>query len=306
MTQDFVAKGRSFPRIDFLGFWKVAVLISICTITFSIYTFIEKGDSKYGVDFSGGYEFVVNAPGADAEKIRSLLTAKGIEDSVVQSFEKGSTQYLIRLGGSNEVDVEGTKNKIADYLKGDYKDAQILKADYVGPAVGSELKTKAILAVSLALAGILGFISFRFEFAFALGAVVALFHDVIFSTGIYLLAGQTFSMGALAAALTVVGYSVNDTIVIFDRIREEISKSQRYNLIEVMNRCINMMLSRTLITHMLTLFSTLALYIFGGGAIADLSLFLLAGIVTGSYSTIYIACPVVLAWHRFRGGAIEG
>ena len=297
---------RKIPNIDFLGVFPIAVCISALIIAFSVYLFVAKGEAKYGVDFTGGYEFLVKVgEGGHSDTIRKVLEDNGIESAIVQSFEANSNQYLIRLGGA-QTDSDTLKATITSLIKKNFTDSsEILRQDFVGPAVGSELRTKALLAVSLALLGILAFISYRFEFAFALGAVVALFHDVIVSTGLYLLSGQTFSMGALAAALTVVGYSVNDTIVIFDRIREEVNKNQRYNLVDLMNHCINLMLSRTLITHVLTLFSAAALYFFGGGAIADLSLYLLAGIIAGSYSTIYIACPVVILWHRVRGGALE-
>jgi preprotein translocase subunit SecF len=297
---------RKVTKIDFLGVFPLAVIFSLLLIAGSLYIFFAKGETKYGVDFTGGYEFLVSAAeNGSADGVRAALNAKGYENAVVQSFEVGSNQYLVRLEG-DQTESEALKSKVKEIMTSSFGSASdILRQDFVGPTVGNELRTKALLAVLVALAGILAFISFRFEFAFALGAVVALFHDVIISTGIYLLSGQTFSMGAVAAALTIVGYSVNDTIVIFDRIREELTHRQKFNLIDVMNECINLMLSRTLITHLLTLFSAAALYFFGGGAISDLSLYLLAGIIAGSYSTIYIACPVVLMWHKMKGGAIE-
>jgi preprotein translocase subunit SecF len=297
---------RKVTKIDFLGVFPLAVIFSLLLIAGSLYIFFAKGETKYGVDFTGGYEFLVSAAeNGSADGVRAALNAKGYENAVVQSFEVGSNQYLVRLEG-DQTESEALKSKVKEIMTSSFGSASdILRQDFVGPTVGNELRTKALLAVLVALAGILAFISFRFEFAFALGAVVALFHDVILSTGIYLLSGQTFSMGAVAAALTIVGYSVNDTIVIFDRIREELTHRQKFNLIDVMNECINLMLSRTLITHLLTLFSAAALYFFGGGAISDLSLYLLAGIIAGSYSTIYIACPVVLMWHKMKGGAIE-
>jgi preprotein translocase subunit SecF len=297
---------RNVTKIDFLGVFPLAVIFSLLLIAGSLYLFFAKGEAKYGVDFTGGYEFLVSAAeNGSADGVRAALNAKGYENAVVQSFEVGSNQYLVRLEG-DQTESEALKSKVKEIMTASFgASSDILRQDFVGPTVGNELRTKALLAVLVALAGILAFISFRFEFAFALGAVVALFHDVIISTGIYLLSGQTFSMGAVAAALTIVGYSVNDTIVIFDRIREELTHRQKFNLIDVMNECINLMLSRTLITHLLTLFSAAALYFFGGGAISDLSLYLLAGIIAGSYSTIYIACPVVLLWHKMKGGAIE-
>ena len=297
---------RKIPKIDFLGVFPIAVTFSLILLAGSMYLFFSKGEAKYGVDFTGGYEFLVSAAsGGTADTVRGALNEKGIEGAIVQSFEVGSNQFLIRMEGEQS-ESDSLKAKVKGIVTEKFgAGSDILRQDFVGPTVGNELRTKALLAVVAALGGMLAFISFRFEFAFALGAVVALFHDVILSTGIYLLSGQTFSMGAVAAALTIVGYSVNDTIVIFDRIREELTHRQKYNLIDVMNECINMMLSRTLITHILTLFSAAALYFFGGGAISDLSLYLLAGIISGSYSTIYIACPVVLLWHRLKGGAVE-
>lgn len=297
---------RKVPQIDFLGKFPIAVFFSLCTIAFSIYLFVQGGEAKYGVDFTGGHEFLVRlAEHADSEALRTKLGEAGHEGAVVQGFEAGTNQYLVRLE-SAQGESEALKANILSLVKANFGDqSEILREDFVGPTVGSELRTKALIAIGVSLLGILAFITLRFEFAFALGAVVALFHDVIVSTGIYLLSGQTFSMGAVAAALTIVGYSVNDTIVIFDRIREELAHSSKFNLVEVMNRCINLMLSRTLITHLLTFFSAAALYFYGGGAISDLSLYLLAGIVCGSYSTIYIACPVVLLWHKMRGGTVE-
>lgn len=296
---------RKIPNIDFLGKFPIAVFISVCIIAYSINLFLSKGEEKYGVDFTGGHEFLVRlAQNADSDVLRSKLAEAGREGAVVQGFEAGTNQFLVRLEGD---ETEALKAQVTSIIKSNFGDeSQILREDFVGPTVGAELRTKALIAIAVSLLGILGFITFRFEFAFALGAVVALLHDVVVSTGIYLLAGQTFSMGAVAAALTIVGYSVNDTIVIFDRIREELAHSTKYNLTEVMNRCINLMLSRTLITHLLTFFTAGALYFYGGGAISDLSLYLLAGIVSGSYSTIYIACPIVILWHKMRGGTVEG
>lgn len=298
--------GRKIPSIDFLAVFPFAVVFSLLLIIGSLYLFYIGGEAKYGVDFTGGYEFLVSAKqNGSADAIRSALSSNGYESAIVQSFEGNGSEYLIRLEG-DEKQSEILNTKIKQIVQSSFgAESNILRQDFVGPSVGQELRGKALLAVFVALGAMLVFISVRFEFAFALGAVVALFHDVIISTGIYLLSGQTFSMGAVAAALTIVGYSVNDTIVIFDRIREEVFHSQsKESLVSIMNRCINLMLSRTLITHILTLFSAAGLYFFGGGAISDLSLYLLAGIVCGSYSTIYIACPVVLLWHRLSGGKI--
>ncbi len=219
---------------------------------------------------------------------------------IVQSFELGSNEFSLRLGGAE--DPKAVKEKVSTALKASYQDKfEILKTDFVGPTVGKELRRKALIACLIGLVGILLYVGFRFEASFAVGAVVALFHDVIIAMGIVLAAGHEVSMGTLAVALTIVGYSVNDTIIIFDRIREEILKRKDFELIPLFNEAISCTLSRTIITSILTLFSALALYLLGGGPIEDISLFLVVGIVVGTYSSIFIASPLVLAWEWVRG-----
>ncbi len=290
-------------NIDFMRFRCIAALISLTLISFSLYLWFSKGDSKYGVDYRGGHEVVVKIGGeAEADNIRSALTKDGFEDAIVQSFEQGSSQYSIRVGDLPGLgDTKAVRDKIEAVLKAAFSDqVEILKTDYVGPTIGAELRVRGLIAVSVGLLAMLLYITFRFELAFGIGAVVAVFHDVIISTGGYLLAGHTLNGASLAAALTIVGYSVYDTVVIFDRVREEILRHRDFELAQLLNEAVNAMLSRTIITHMLTFFSVLALLLFGGGAISDLSLFLVVGVLSGSYSTIFIASPVALAWNTFR------
>jgi len=293
-------------KIDFLGKRRFAYLISFLFICLTFYEWFTQGERKYGIDFQGGYEIVAAIPeGADSQAVNKALETEGFEDPVVQSFEPGSNQYSIRVapGAGVELTPEQLKSisqKIEATLKKSYPGFAILKTDFVGPAVGRELKIKAIWATVLGLIGITIYIAIRFEFAFAFGAVLAIIHDVVVCTGLYLLAGHQVTMGMVAAALTIVGYSVNDTVVIFDRVREEYHRHPEDKLEIIMNRCVNSTLSRTIITSLLTLFSALALLIFGGGTISDLSLFLVVGIITGSYSTIFVASPLVLWWVDFR------
>ena len=296
---------RKIPNINFMGVFPIAVFISTLLIVGSIYLFISQGETKYGIDFTGGHEVLVSVDEqTNSDQIRSAVVAAGFENAVVQAFEGGGSEFLIRVEGEQS-DTEALKQKLVSAIKAKFsKEVTVKRQDFIGPTVGQELRKSALIAIIVSLLGLLAYITFRFEMAFAMGAIVALFHDVIVATGLYLLMGQTFSMGAVAAALTIVGYSINDTIVIFDKIREEIFHSKNYDLKQIMNRSINAMLSRTIITHVLTFFSAAALYFYGGGAISDLSLYLLAGIICGSYSTMYIACPVVLLWHRFRGGQV--
>jgi len=291
-------------HIDFFAASKYAFVLSFLLTVGTIYIWFATGEKKYGIDFVGGNEFVVKVDtGEGSDKIRSALETAHIENAIVQSFEMGSNQYSVRLG--NELgDAKTIREKVDSALKAAFADKySIVKTDYVGPLVGEELKRDALIALTLGLIGILVYVSFRFEMSFALGAVVALFHDVTVGLGVYLLLGHTLTMGAVAAALTVIGYSVNDTIVIFDKVREEVLKHKNPNLKAIMNESVNLMLSRTIITTLLTFFSALALLLVGGGAISDLSLFLVVGIFTGAYSTIYVASPVALMWERFRGRA---
>ncbi len=281
-------------NIDFLGKGKYAIVLSIIMVIGSFYIWFARGESKYGVDYLGGTEIVIKlTEGGTSQDIRDALKDGGVASASVQAFEKGSHEYSIKVGGSDDAN----KKSILDAVKAKFADkATIERTDVVGPTIGQELRAKALVAVLFGLLGILIYVSVRFELAFAVGAVVALFHDVVVATGVYLLCGREINASTLAAVLTIVGYSVNDTIIIFDRVREEILKSKRVDIVPLINRCINVTLPRTIITSLLTFISALALLIYGGGAIADLSLYLVIGILAGTYSTIFIASPVVIAW----------
>jgi preprotein translocase SecF subunit len=284
--------------IDFMSKRKICALLSLIAVAFSLYTFISRGSAKYGTDFSGGHEFLVSfSGGQDSEAIRKGLESQGLADVRVQKFQGAANEYSVRLSESGEV--AAVRSKVEAALKGAFADsARIDKTDYVGPTVGAELRRSALVAVVLGILGILAYIALRFEFAVGLGTIVALFHDVVIATGAYLLSGHVISMATLAGALTIVGYSVNDTVVIFDRVREERKKRRSYKMADVVNEALNFTLSRTVITHGLTLFSALALYLIGSGEIKDLSLYLVAGIILGAYSTMFVVCPIVVWWEE--------
>jgi preprotein translocase subunit SecF len=289
-------------KVDFIGKAKFAFLLSFLMLAYSGYVWFSQGDAKYGIDFKGGHEIIVKVMGgADTGSVRKALGGAGFESLVVQAFESNNAEFAVRLSGE-QGDASEIRSRVVEALKGNFPDGvEMMGSDFVGPTIGLELQKKALTAVIIGLLGMLLYITYRFEFAFALGAVAALTHDVIVCMGIYLLAGHTLNMATLAAALTVVGYSVNDTIIVFDRMREEMYRQQKtFDLVELMNYSISATLSRTVITSLLTLFSALALLVYGGGAIADLSLFLVAGVIAGTYSTIFIASPVALAWENFR------
>lgn len=287
--------------IDFMGKRYICALLSIAAIAWSVWVFVSAGDSKFGTDFLGGSEFLVSFSGDfNSEKIRSGLASQGLADARVQAFQGTTNEYSIRLSDAN--DPTALRTKIDAALKGAFGEAaQIQKTDFVGPTVGHELQRSALIAVGLGLLGILLYIAIRFEFAVGLGSIVALFHDVTIATGIYVASGHLIGMATLAGALTIVGYSVNDTVVVFDRVREERAKKKNADIAAVVNEALNFTLSRTVITHVLTLISALALYLIGTGDIKDLSLYLVAGIVLGAYSTIFVVAPIVVAWERFKG-----
>jgi preprotein translocase SecF subunit len=175
---------------------------------------------------------------------------------------------------------------------------RVIKEDSVGPQIGVELQRKAIIATLLALLALVVYVSFRFEFPFAIGAVVAVFHDVLVAVGVFCLLGGTLNLTMIAAVLTIIGYSINDTIVVFDRIRENLKLHPGKPFAEIANLSLNQTLARTLLTTISTLFVVVSLLLFGGGAIYDFSMLLFIGMLAGVYSTIFIATPVVMVWHK--------
>ncbi len=305
---ELISKGT---KIDFFKIFPVAITISLVALAASIFIWFEKGDAKYGIDYVGGHRFVLALEtDPDLAKMQQSFDQANLE-ATVQAFEIGSKDLSVRLTAPVELRGQPQEaTQVRALLDGALKSSlssadgtplyKIVQTDFIGPTVGQELREKALLAVILGLVAVLIYISVRFEFAFAIGAIVALFHDVIISTGVYLWAGYQLNGAALAAVLSIIGYSVNDTIVIFDKVREEIFKRGTFNLKELLNDANNAMLSRTIITSSLTLISALALYLIGGGAIAELSLFLVVGVISGSLSTIFIACPIVLLWDNYR------
>ena len=300
---------------NFMGMGKYAIIFSSLLIVLTVFVWIQRGTTKYGTDYSGGFEFVVQLDkSVDTDgnvKLRKAFEEKGFENVVVQSYDVGGGKYAVRLPGdaaqlatnANSEDnkyLEETTGKAKEALNSTFgeKNVTMLSNAYIGPTIGSELQKKALIAFIFGLLGITAYISYRFEFAFALGAVVAVFHDAIVTLGLYLALGHEINMTILAAVLTIVGYSVNDTIVIFDRVREEVFKRKDYDLVALMNECINATLSRTIITSLSTLFAAVALLTLGGGAIRDLSLFMTIGLVVGTYSTVFIASPIVVLWWK--------
>jgi preprotein translocase subunit SecF len=293
-------------HFDFMGKRMLFVPFSILLIVATVYIWFARGEEKYGIDFVGGNSIIVKIEGeADMEKMSQALSAEGLPDASVQSFEVGSEDYSIRVGLIKGLESKQVKEKVEAALTKLHPGAfEILKIDSVGATIGEEMRKDALIAITLGLIAITIYVTLRFEFAFALGALISLFHDVAVAIGVYLWFGHDLNSAALAGALTIVGYSVNDTIVIFDRVREEIRKHKHFNLEKILNESINICLSRTIITTLTTLFLVTSLLVLGGGSIQDLALYLFVGMVSGVYSTIYIASPVVLWWNKIRPGKL--
>ncbi len=283
-------------NVDFIKWRKVAGGFSIAVILASMVLFAMKGDGNFGVDFTGGsvitFEFQQKA---GIDEVRSALDSAGFGSASIayQKDMHGQEILEVKVGVSGE-EVEPAMTAIKQ-LPGGYQEVQ---ADSVGSQIGSELKRKGIMAILWSLVGIIVYISIRFEFAFAMGAIIALAHDVLVTVGLYCAFGRELSMPIIAALLTIVGYSVNDTIVIFDRIREDLKLVKGKSYKEIANLSINQTLSRTVLTSFTTLLTVVMLLVLGGGAVQDFALALFIGIVAGTYSTIYIATPVMLLWHK--------
>ncbi len=281
-------------KIDFLGKRHVAVWASIILSLAALVSLGVKG-LNFAIDFTGGtvVEVKYKEP-ADINQIRLNLEADGFNSPMVQQF--GSTHdVLIRLAPQAGVSGGDLKNRVMGILNKDAANpAELHRIEFVGPQVGDDLVTDSGLALLYASIGILIYVALRFEYRFALGAILATLHDVVMILGFFSVLQLEFDLSVLAAVLTIMGYSLNDTIVVFDRIRENFRKLRRGEVIEVMNISINETLSRTLMTSFLTLLSVIAMALFGGQVIHNFALALIVGIVVGTYSSIYVASALAL------------
>ena len=294
-------------KIDFIGKRRIAFAVSSVIIIAGIVSLgIHKGP-KYSIDFTGGVSLELDltpvtesAKVIKAQDIRDALSNAGIEDAEIQEIKgtEGKKFVLIKtqvVGGEKDK----TSTKVVNVIKKEFPDnvdpeTLIRLQEEVGPKIGEELKGKAILAIFWALLGIILYIWWRFEFTFGLAAVAALFHDILITVGLFSLLGKEISLSIVAALLTIVGYSLNDTIVVFDRIREDLKLYRKESYSVVINNSINETLSRTIITSLTTFVVVLSLYLFGGTVIHDFAFALLVGVVVGTYSSIFVASPLMV------------
>lgn len=276
-------------QINFLGLRRWAVGLSLLLMLISAASLLSKG-LNWGLDFTGGSQLQVSfAHPANIPVLRQELAAAGFKDILVQSY--GTSKDVLISLAPHQTTQHDLSAQIINALPG----AQLKQIEFIGPQVGHELASQGALAVFIALLGIMIYIALRFEYRFAIGAAVALIHDPIVILGIFSLFHIEFNLTALAAILAVIGYSLNDTIVIFDRIRENFRKLRKGSAVEVVNLSINQTLSRTIMTSATTLLVVLSLCIFGGTMIHSFALALVIGIVVGTYSSIYVAGALAVA-----------
>jgi len=278
--------------IDFTGKRKIALIFSALLIFASIASLAFKG-LNFGIDFTGGTVIEVGYPQAtDVEKIRQALINAKFE-ATVQHFGTAK-DVLIRLTPQEGEDKAKVGDKVFQILKANDPNVKLRRVEFVGPQIGDELRDQGGTAMLLALAGILIYVTLRFEFRFSVGAIIALIHDVIITIGFFSITGIEFDLTILAAILAIIGYSLNDTIVVFDRVRENYLKLRKASSEESVNFSINQTLSRTIVTSLTTLLVLIALFIFGGEVIHGFSLAMIIGVVVGTYSSIYVASSSLL------------
>lgn len=280
-------------KFDFMALRKNALIISAVLIFISLASLGLRG-LNFGIDFTGGSVIEVGYPQAvELTEIREQMAGAGYESAIVQHFGTAS-DVLIRIAPQEGItNAEISTGVLAALEKGDAM-VEMRRVEYVGPQVGDELTEDGGLAVLYALIGILIYVSFRFEKRFAAGSVAALVHDVIITLGFFSVTQIEFDLSVLAAILAVIGYSLNDTIVVFDRIRENFRKMRKGSPSDVVNRSVNQTLARTLVTSLTTLLVLIALFLFGGEIISSFSLALIVGVLIGTYSSIYVASSAIL------------
>jgi preprotein translocase subunit SecF len=322
-------------KIDFIGHRRIAYAISGTLLLAGVVAIAVQG-MRFGIDFAGGTEVAVrfDASDVDEAKIRALAEACGVLDpTVVRYGETSAPEFLIRFNRVGEASKEDCPLAAEESEKLDAVDQatreiakspgmtavidrltlamqqhlsapQILSVEYVGPQVGDDLRRDGLRSLGIATLGILAYIAFRFSSRFGPGAVVALVHDVAITAGIFAIFQLEFDLSVLAALLGLMGYSLNDTIIVYDRIRENMSVHTKHNLVDVLNRSVNETLSRTLLTSLNTLATVLCLLLVGGEVIFGFALAMVIGIVVGTYSSIFVAAPILLYLEqRFGGGA---
>lgn len=291
---------RRETKIDFFGKRKIFFTLSALLIILGLVTFACRGRNNFAIDFTGGRLLQVRfEKPVSLNQIRDSLKKIGLSQVPIQEVGKGHREIVLKT----TAETSGILNQFHQELSDNH--FEIIADEMISPTMSKSLRRKGLLAFFYGMIGILFYIAFRFEFRFAGCGVIAVFHDILITVGFLALFGKQIDSKIIAALLALVGYSINDTIVIFDRIRENLRKSKKTNYAELFNKSINEVLSRTIITSFTTILVLLSLFFFGGDVIHNFAFTLLIGVVTGTYSSIFIASALVIEWekkspHRFR------
>ena len=288
-----ILQGKS--TIEFMSKRKIALVLSMLLIIASIGSLFVNG-LNFGIDFTGGYLIEAGYESeVDIGPIRAVLAENGFDDARVQHFGTAK-DIMVRIAPREDINKAGLSDNILSILKSNStQNVEMRRVEFVGPQVGEELRDQGGLAMLVALGGILLYVSFRFQFKSAVGAILALIHDVIITVGVFSITQMDFDLSVLAALLAVIGYSLNDTVVVLDRIRETFRTVRKRSPEEILNLSINQTLSRTLMTSLTTLLVLTALFVFGGKVIHGFAFALIIGVLIGTYSSIYVASSTLMA-----------
>jgi len=301
---------KDFIFIDFVGkinFWST---FSLVITALSLVLIFTRG-LNYGIDFAGGTEMQLKfTQKVDPADMRAFLESQGIKNAGVQQFQAGTgSEYMIRMEAihaatEKEANVQLSQivEKLTQGMRQKFGDMEIRRVDTVGPTVGNQLKRDGVLAMFYSLLLILIYVGLRFDARFAPGAVICLFHDAIVTLGIFSILRLEVNVTILAAVLTIIGYSLNDTIVVYDRIRENMKRLHGLSISQIINKSTNETMARTILTSLTTFLATLALYLFAGGVIENFAFAMGVGIILGTYSSIYVASPFIIWLEKWKGG----
>lgn len=300
---------KEMTKFDFMGKRKLALVLSVSLILVSLYSIFDKG-LNFGLDFTGGTLLEVNYPeSVNLEDVRKKLASAGYPDASVLHYGS-SREVQIRIAPPKQTtdkksNTESISDNVLKALKTMDEGVEMRRQEFVGPQVGDELRDDGGLAMIYALGAILIYVMLRFQWRFAFGSIFALIHDVIITMGVFSVFQLNFDLTVLAAVLAIIGYSLNDTIVVFDRIRENFHRLRKNTPIEVINISLNQTLSRTLMTSITTLLVVAAMFALGGEMIHAFSIALLIGIVVGTYSSIYVASSAILSLNVSHADLIQ-
>lgn len=293
----------SSQHVNFLGKGPIAVALSVALILAGATAFVVRGDRNFGVDFKGGDLLTLSsAQPVSVHEVREAIKPLHLDDAPIQQSQQGGKNYITVRSPINTS--ESIQHQVTQALPN--AGFTVERSERVGALVGGELAKTSLWALGIGILGILLYVTMRFELSFAVGAIVALLHDVLITVGVFSLLGRELTLTMVGAVLTIAGYSINDTIVVYDRIREGFASGRKGSAEQIMNESINQTLSRTLLTSGVTLIPILCLFFFGGSVLRDFALAIIIGVVVGTYSSIFIASPIVLWWTRIRGGGGSG